>query len=101
VPKPAPATPSPAGDPEPAGTWQRHARILHLSDLHFGPHCIEQKRSAEEQLERLTAVLDTMASQCSGGDIPECPIIEALFDTRVPPPSPSASARRSRPSRRG
>jgi hypothetical protein len=58
VPKPAPATPSPAGDPEPAGTWQRHARILHLSDLHFGPHCIEQKRSAEEQLERLTAVLE-------------------------------------------
>jgi len=58
-------------------------------------------RNKIADLERLTAVLDTMASQCSGGDIPECPIIEALFDTRVPPPSPSASARRSRPSRRG
>ena len=58
-------------------------------------------RNKIADLDRLTAVLDTMASQCSGGDIPECPIIEALFDTRVPPPSPSASARRSRPSRRG
>jgi len=56
-------------------------------------------RNKIADLERLTAVLDKMASQCTGGDIPACPIIDALFDTRVPPP-PSAPVRRSRPSRR-
>ena len=31
-------------------------------------------------LRRLQRVLETMASQCSGDAVPDCPIIEALFD---------------------
>src|SRR5579872_6233737 len=35
-------------------------------------------------LTRLNAVLKAMAAQCSGGTVPECPIIDALFDVRKP-----------------
>jgi MerR family mercuric resistance operon transcriptional regulator len=35
-------------------------------------------------LKKLKLVLETMASRCSGGKIPKCPIIDALFDARVP-----------------
>jgi MerR family mercuric resistance operon transcriptional regulator len=35
-------------------------------------------------LKKLKAVLEGMVSQCSGGKIPECPIIDALFDSRTP-----------------
>ena len=31
-------------------------------------------------LSRMTAVLREMASQCEGGDVPECPIIDALME---------------------
>ncbi|HVB18572.1 MAG TPA: helix-turn-helix domain-containing protein [Stellaceae bacterium] len=33
-------------------------------------------------LQKLEAVLRTMAAQCSGSDVPECPIIDALFAPR-------------------
>jgi MerR family mercuric resistance operon transcriptional regulator len=35
-------------------------------------------------LKKLKIVLETMASQCSGGKIPKCPIIDTLFDARTP-----------------
>ncbi|GIL03249.1 MAG: MerR family transcriptional regulator [Alphaproteobacteria bacterium] len=35
-------------------------------------------------LQRMAAVLDGMASQCDRGDLPDCPIIEALQDDRRP-----------------
>lgn len=35
-------------------------------------------------LKRLKSTLETMAAQCSRGQIPECPIIDALFDVRTP-----------------
>ena len=48
-------------------------------------------------LKRLKSVLETMASQCSGGKVPECPIIDALFDLRTRlrsvPLSPAAASR--------
>jgi MerR family mercuric resistance operon transcriptional regulator len=34
-------------------------------------------------LKKLKAVLEGMVSRCSGGEIPDCPIIDALFDTRT------------------
>jgi MerR family mercuric resistance operon transcriptional regulator len=33
-------------------------------------------------LQKLEAVLQAMAAQCSGGSVPKCPIIDALFDAR-------------------
>ncbi|OQB22308.1 MAG: Calcineurin-like phosphoesterase [Euryarchaeota archaeon ADurb.Bin190] len=39
--------------------WKRCARILHLSDLHFGPHCIEKPENAiSRQFFRLKFVLE-------------------------------------------
>ncbi len=35
-------------------------------------------------LKRLKSTLETMTAQCSRGQIPECPIIDALFDARMP-----------------
>ena len=34
-------------------------------------------------LRRLERVLKNMAAQCTGGNIPECPIIDALFEPRA------------------
>jgi MerR family mercuric resistance operon transcriptional regulator len=45
-------------------------------------------------LKKLEAVLKTMASQCSRGKIPECPIIDALFDTQTPRHSTQATLKR-------
>lgn len=43
-------------------------------------------------LERLETVLRQMAARCSGGEVPECPIIDALFDAPVAlDPSPWTS----------
>ncbi len=33
-------------------------------------------------LRRLEKVLKDMAAQCEGGSVPDCPIIDALFETR-------------------
>jgi MerR family mercuric resistance operon transcriptional regulator len=41
---------------------------------------IAEIRRKIADLHKLEAVLRTMAAQCSGGEIPECPIIDALFD---------------------
>ena len=45
----------------------------HLAD-------VKQKMA---DLRRLERVLKNMAAQCSGGKVPECPIIDALFASRV------------------
>ncbi len=60
-------------------------------------HEIQRKIS---DLKKLKRVLEAMASQCSGGTVPECPIIDALFDpgTRLPVRDPSPTPR---PSSRG
>jgi MerR family mercuric resistance operon transcriptional regulator len=52
-------------------------------------------------LNRIKKVLDSMAARCSGGTVPECPIIDALFDARVCPSAPRDSSRPGRVRRRG
>ncbi|WP_370372745.1 MerR family DNA-binding protein [Henriciella pelagia] len=37
-------------------------------------------RKKIEDLKRLESVLSDMASQCDGGVVPECPIVDALYD---------------------
>ncbi len=53
----------------------------------------EDIRRKMADLRKLKGVLDAMADQCSGGKVPKCPIIDALFDPRVPRPA-TASARK-------
>jgi MerR family mercuric resistance operon transcriptional regulator len=74
------------------------AEIEELATRHVGEIL---RRIAD--LKKLKSVLKMMASKCSRGKVPECPIIDALFDprTRLPLPSasppPAASSRRRRP----
>ncbi len=54
--------------------------------------CAEVERLARAQrdavrgriadLQRMDAVLDDLVAQCAGGTVPECPILEALFEDR-------------------
>lgn len=44
-------------------------------------HVHEIRRKIAD-LRKFQRVLETMASQCSGGTVPECPIIDALFEAR-------------------
>lgn len=46
---------------------------------------VQDIRRKIKDLKKLKIVLETMASQCSGGKIPQCPIIDALLDARTPP----------------
>lgn len=39
-------------------------------------------RSKIADLKKLEKVLKDMASQCEGGNVPDCPIIDALFETK-------------------
>lgn len=55
-------------------------------------HVREIRRKIAD-LKKLKSVLETMASQCSRGKLPECPIIDALFDPRTGPPSQSSPPR--------
>jgi MerR family transcriptional regulator, mercuric resistance operon regulatory protein len=63
-------------------------------------HVREIRRKIAD-LKKLKDVLEAMASQCGKGKVPECPIIDALFDprTQFPPrdtptrPSPSSHRR--------
>jgi MerR family mercuric resistance operon transcriptional regulator len=47
-------------------------------------------------LKRLRSMLEAMASHCTGGEVPDCPIIDELFDSRTPLPA----AKTKRPARR-
>ena len=42
-------------------------------------HLVEVRRKLAD-LKRLEAVLDDMAARCEGGRVPDCPVIDALFD---------------------
>jgi MerR family mercuric resistance operon transcriptional regulator len=48
----------------------RETTLVHLAD-------IEQKIA---DLGRMADVLREMAARCTGGNVPDCPILEALFD---------------------
>jgi MerR family mercuric resistance operon transcriptional regulator len=52
-------------------------------------HVAEIRRKIAD-LRRIQKVMDDMAARCSGDRIPECPIIDALFDAR--PLSPRVQA---------
>ena len=43
-------------------------------------HSADVRRKIAD-LEKLAQVLDDMAAQCDGGDLPECPIIDALLES--------------------
>jgi MerR family mercuric resistance operon transcriptional regulator len=55
-------------------------------------HAREIQRKIAD-LKKLKSVLETMASQCSGSNVPECPIIDALFDPRTRLPSWNSPSR--------
>jgi MerR family mercuric resistance operon transcriptional regulator len=61
-------------------------------------HVREIRRKISD-LKKLKNVLETMASQCQGGTVPRCPIIDALYDPRTrllvqaAPPRAERSAR--------
>ena len=40
---------------------------------------LEVIRRKQADLTSLEGALETMVAQCSGGELPECPIVEALF----------------------
>ena len=46
-------------------------------------HVREIRRKIAD-LKRLQRVFETMAEQCSGDAVPDCPIIDALFDPNGP-----------------
>ncbi len=48
-------------------------RVKHLADTH-----LDDIRSKISDLRRMERTLKTLSNQCSGDDVPECPIIEAL-----------------------
>lgn len=62
-------------------------------------HLAEIRRKIAD-LKRLERVMAEMAAQCSGDRVPECAVIDALFDTRPPavessgrqPPMPTATS---------
>jgi len=45
---------------------------------------VQDIRRKIADLKKLKSVLEEMAAQCSGGTVPECPIVDALFDMRAP-----------------
>ena len=45
---------------------------------------LSEVRHKIDDLRKIEAVLADMADQCSGGKVPECPIIDALFETKNP-----------------
>lgn len=55
------------------------AQVEGIARMHVG--AIRQKIA---DLNKLKKTLEAMAAQCSGGTIPECPIIDALFASRLP-----------------
>lgn len=65
--------------------------LMALADDHRGS-CAEVERLARAQrdavrgriadLQRMDLVLDDLVAQCAGGAVPECPILEALFENR-------------------
>jgi MerR family mercuric resistance operon transcriptional regulator len=46
-------------------------------------HVAEIRRKIAD-LRKMESVLEDMAAECEGGDVPDCPIIEALFQAGTP-----------------
>jgi len=46
---------------------------------------LENTRKKIIDLQKLEVVLDEMASQCDGGLVPDCPVIDALFEEPLSP----------------
>src|SRR5215469_1713252 len=58
---------------------------------------VEQIRRKISDLTKLKKTLEAMAAQCSGGEIPACPIVDALFSSRTQlRPKTPAGERRAR-----
>jgi MerR family transcriptional regulator, mercuric resistance operon regulatory protein len=59
---------------------------------------VEEIRRKIADLTRLKKTLAAMAAQCSGGEIPACPIVDALFSSRprLRPAKTPAGERRAR-----
>jgi MerR family mercuric resistance operon transcriptional regulator len=58
---------------------------------------VEEIRRKIADLAKLKKTLEAMAAQCSGGEIPECPIVDALFSSLTQlRPKTSAGERRAR-----
>ena len=58
---------------------------------------VEEIRRKIADLARLKRTLEAMAAQCSGGEIPVCPIVDALFPSRTrlrPAKAPVSDQRR-------
>jgi len=53
------------------------AEVHQVTTLHLA-----NVRRKLADLRRMERVLKTMAAECSGGDVPDCPIIDALFEAR-------------------
>ncbi len=51
------------------------AEVRRLADGH-----LVAVRARINDLARMEAVLDDMVARCAGGTVPDCPILEALFD---------------------
>lgn len=61
---------------------------------------VREIRQKITDLNKLRAVLEKMAAQCSGNKVPDCPIIDALYDPRTRLPVQSMPPRRAASSRR-
>jgi len=53
----------------------REVALEHLAEI----------RSKAADLKRLEGVLDAMVATCSGGPVPDCPLIDVLFDGPADP----------------
>jgi MerR family transcriptional regulator, mercuric resistance operon regulatory protein len=62
-------------------------------------HLREIRRKISD-LNKLKKVLEAMAAQCTGNKVPECPIIDALYDPRTQPPLQKIASRSAASSRR-
>ncbi len=71
-------------------TLERVRELLELAD-ETGESCAAVRNLAEghlaavrariNDLGRMEAVLDDMVARCAGGTVPDCPILEALFES--------------------
>jgi MerR family mercuric resistance operon transcriptional regulator len=59
-------------------------------------HHLDDVRRKIADLRKIEHVLGEMAARCDGGTVPECPVIDALFEPRADPASGSTGSSGSR-----
>jgi len=68
--------------------------LLHLVDGHkytcgqieaLAREHVSELNKKITDMKKLKGVLERLVSQCARSESPECPVIDALFDTRTPP----------------